>query len=299
MKKQKISGNTFWIKNPTNTGLFVFKDKYTLLVDCGTIQQAKKIGVYLGQEGLNIKYLFYTHSHPDHCEGNLYCKNQFPGSHTIATEETSLFMENSYLFPLYLYGGNPSTNLLRSLSSNQKQEIDQIITPGTCKINEEKFEVIPLPGHALGQAGIGTRDRVCFLGDALFSQEILEKYSFPFLYDIPAFKSTLELLPQLDYEYFVLGHADQIYSREELVKLTEMNTLNLNRYLDLVVELLQQPKSREELLEEIVILEDLEPDFQEYFFISSTLAAMIAFLDHKNLIDYQLENGRLYYYAKS
>jgi glyoxylase-like metal-dependent hydrolase (beta-lactamase superfamily II) len=164
------------------------------------------------------------------------------------------------------------------------------------RIHEEKFTIVELPGHAPGQCGLITKDRVCFLGDSLFSEDILQKYSFPFLYDIGAQLKTYEAVEQIDADYFILGHGPDILSHEQMLQLCALNRSSLHRYLGMIMDLLDQPKSREELLEEIIILDDLNPDLPEYYFLASTLAAMLSHLQQQENLTMQIENGRLYFF---
>lgn len=299
MQLEKINGNSYYIPSPTNIGIFQFKDKYALIVDSGdNKQQARKIDELLRQHGLTVKYVVNTHNHIDHSGGNLYFQENYPGAVFHASAAEKLFIEENYLFALYLYGANPLHELSRHFMRSQTVTVHNTLSPGLCKINEDKFDIIPLPGHARGQIGIATRDRVCYLGDALFSQNIMAKYSFPFLFDIADQFDTYHTLQGLDYDYYVLGHADQVYNPAEMKNLVDLNEHNLNQYLDLTMEILLQPKTREELLEEITILKDLTLDFKEYYFSLSTLGAMISYLYDKDLLSYELENGKLYYYRK-
>jgi len=299
MQLYKINGNTYYIQAPTNLGLFQFKDKYTLLVDTGdNNQQARKISETIQAQNLNIKYVFSTHHHPDHAGGIAFLQQNYPGSLLYAGGDEHLYLANNHLFPTYLYGGSPMRELTRHFLKGQSLRIDEIVQPGPCRINDEKFEILPLSGHSPGQIGIGTRDRVCFLGDALFSREIINKYSFPFLFAIQDQLNTYELINQLDYDWFVLGHAEQVYTQAEIFDLVTINRDNLSYYLDMVRDLLTQPHTREELLEEICILQELVLDFKEYFFSLSTAGAMIAYLYDQEELTHQLENGRLYFYKK-
>lgn len=299
MDLNKINGNTHYIPGTTNIGVFAFRDKYTLLIDTGdNNQQGRRTAEVLQANGLSIKYVVNTHNHIDHSGGNPHFQEHYPGSYFLASAEEKLVLENGFIFPMYLYGANPPRELSRHFLKNKELRIDQTLSPGACRINEERFEVISLPGHARGQIGIGTRDRVCFLGDALFSEEIIAKYSYPFLYDIGAQLATYEVIRGLDYDQFVLGHADRIYDRAGLSDLIQRNRDNLLYYLDLVGDMLSQPHTREELLEEICILAELQLDFKEYYFSLSTMGALVTFLHDKGELEYQLENGKLYFYRR-
>ncbi|MEG6615294.1 MBL fold metallo-hydrolase [Peptococcaceae bacterium 1198_IL3148] len=300
MELVKINGNTYYLPAGTNIGLFAFKDKYTLLIDSGNNnQQARKISEVVEANNYNIKFIVNTHNHIDHTGGNGFFKTHYPGTVLHASTDAKLMIENDRLFPMYLFGGNPVKDLAKYFVANKDYLIDITLAPGHFKINNEKFDIIPLPGHASGQIGIATRDRVCFLGDALFSEKIISKYSLPFLFDIQAQLNSYQTITELDYDFFVLGHADQIYNGQTIKKLVKINQDNLNNYLDMVIESLIQPKTKEELLEEIIILNDLAIDFKEYHFSLSTISAMITYLAELNQLEHQIENGKLYYYKKS
>lgn len=297
MQLNKINGNTFYIDAPTNIGVFQFKDKYSLVVDAGNNnQQAAKIDRILGEHNLKLKYLVNSHNHMDHSGGDNYFKEHYPGSLLCASDDTALFLENEYLFPLYLYGASPIRDLRRTLSGNKKIQVDMKLQPGLQKINDEKFEVISLPGHARGQIGIGTKDRVCFLGDSIFSGEILAKYPFPFLLDISDQMATLESLSALDYDYFLISHSKQVIGPQALQDLAAMNQQNIQQFAEEIIQLLDQPHTRESLLEELVILHSIPMDFKEYHFAQSTVGAYLTYLFEQDRIDYQVEEGKLYYF---
>lgn len=299
MELLKINGNTYYISAPTNIGLYIFKDKYTLLIDTGNNnQQARKISELVEDNNLNIKHLVNTHNHIDHSGGNIFFKEHYPGSVLYTSETEKLFIENDSLFPMYLYGGSPIKELTKHFVKSKDCLVDFVLNPGITKINNEKFDIISLPGHAKGQIGIGTKDRVCFLGDGLFSEEIINKYSFPFLFNIQDQFNTYQIINELDYDYFVLSHSSKVYSAKEIKRLVQINQDNLNKYIDITLELLTQPKSREDLLEEMVILENLDMNFKQYHFSLSTIGAIIAYLYEQELLSYQIENGKLYYFKK-
>ena len=300
MQLKKINGNSYYLPAPTNIGVYQFKDKYTLLIDCGNNnQQARKIDQALQKENLRIKYIFHTHHHIDHSGGYSYFHDQYPGSLFYASAGEKVFLENEQLFSMYIYGGHPPHELSRHFHHTQKLYLEDELSSGEVKINDERFELLALPGHSPGLMGLGTRDSVFYLSDALFSEEIIEKYRFPFLFDIEAQLQSYQKIAQLDYDYFVLGHADRIYTADDLQALIAANRQQLEDCLQLCLELLLQPKSREELLGEICILRELSLDFAGYYFSLSTTAAMLSYLMDQGELEYSLDNGKVYYYRKS
>jgi glyoxylase-like metal-dependent hydrolase (beta-lactamase superfamily II) len=299
MELNKINGSTYYIDNATNIGVYVFKNKYCLLVDTGINNTlAGKFDELLRDAGLKPKYIVNTHNHIDHSGANIYFKEHHPGTIFYASRYEKLFLENDFLFPVYISGSGLIKELKGRNSKNRGVNVDTILETGINKIDEEKFDIISLKGHSIGQIGVGTQDRVCFLGDSLFSDEIMTKYPFPFLYDIENQFYTIETIKALDFDYFLLSHSGKVYSRDEIVSLADRNKDNLNKHIEDMKVLLQQPLTREELLEQIVVLNNMELSFRDYYLCLSSAGSFIAYLYNTDLLSFDIENGRLYYYIK-
>jgi glyoxylase-like metal-dependent hydrolase (beta-lactamase superfamily II) len=176
--------------------------------------------------------------------------------------------------------------------------IDYVLDYGTTKINDDKFEILNLKGHAPENIGIITSDKVCFLGDAIFSDSILDKYSFPYLFNIDESLKTLNIIKDIEADYFLISHAEGINDRTEIIKLADKNISNINRYLEEILEILEKPTTKEELMENIIVLNDLSINFRQYHLNFSSMSAFLTYLYNKGAITYSIENGKLYYYKK-
>lgn len=299
MELNKINGNTYYIDNPTNIGVYAFKSKYCMMVDTGINNTvAIKFDEILKDNGLKPKYIVNTHNHMDHSGGNMYFKEHHPGSLFYASHGEKLFIEDDSLFSTYIYGASPVKELRKRNSKNRGVIVDFLLEDGSNKINDERFEVLPLKGHSIDMVGIGTPDRVCFLGDGLFSHENMKKHPFPFLFDIEDQLDTLEYIKTLDYDFFVLSHGDRVYTREEIFELAKDNRMNIENYSEDIRTLLSQPLTREELLEQILILNEIAMNFRDYYLCLSSAGAFISYLYNNDELEYRYENGKLYYYMK-
>lgn len=294
MQLNKIKGNTYYIDAPTNIGIYVFKNKTCLLIDTGIDNsQAAKIDEVIKDNGLHPRYIINTHSHTDHCGGNSYFKKNYPGCVVYAPVVEKLFLENPELHNTILFSSRP----LKQLGKTSKNSgVDFILDYGTIRLDEKKLEILALPGHTAGQIGIITPENICFSGDAIFSEHIMGKYSLPNLFDIEASIATLNYIKQLEADYFVISHMEKFISREEAFNLADTNLANIVMYQEQVLELLEQPLTREDLLENIAVLNDLPLDFKEYHLAFATISAYIKYLYDRQLIVYSIENGRLYYF---
>jgi glyoxylase-like metal-dependent hydrolase (beta-lactamase superfamily II) len=292
----KIKGNTYYINAPTNIGVYSYKNKNCLLIDSGKNNTAaRKIEDSLKENNLHVKYIINTHSHIDHCGGNNYFKNNYTGAIVYTSSKEKVYMENIELQPSMLfsaYGMNELEEECKELT------VDYVLDYGTIKINDDKFEIINLQGHSPENIGIMTSDKVCFLGDAIFSNSILDKYSFPYLFNIEDSLNTLNRIKDIDADYFVISHAEDVNDKSEIISLADRNISNINRYLEEILEILEKPTTKEELMENIIVLNDLDINFRQYHLNFSSMSAFLTYLYNRGSITYSIENGRLYYYKK-
>lgn len=296
MKLTKIKGNSYYINFPTNIGIYTFKNKNCLIIDTGKNKSdGKKIESVIKENGLHPKYIINTHSHLDHCGGNNYFKNNYPGCITYSSKKEKIYMENSEIHPSILFSASPIKGLIKS---THPIEVDYILDYGLNKINDDKFQIISLKGHSIEQIGIVTPEKVCFLGDSLFSLEIIEKYSMPYYYNIEDALESLNKIKEIDADFYVISHSKDLISKEEIYDLINKNIENIKKYIDLIMELLEQPLTKEDLLENICVLEDITLDFNQYHLDLAAISAFISYLYNKNLIDYSIEEGKLYYFKK-
>lgn len=297
MKLIKIRGNTHYIPSVTNIGVYTFKSKECILVDTGINNTiGRRIEKVLTTNDLRPKYIINTHSHLDHCGGNNYITEKYPGCITYASSMEKLFMENIDLYPYTLYGAYPAKGIKKT---NKSINVDYNVTYGINKINDEKIEIIPLMGHSIEQIGVITPEKVCFVGDSIFSMDIMEKYSLPYLYNIEDTLETLEYMKEIDADIFVISHSDKLYSKEEMLKLIDKNIELINTKIDECLEILETPHTKEELLESMIILNDIKCfHFNQYHIYLAAIAAFTSYLYNKDYIESYIENGKLYYYKK-
>ena len=177
MELIKVGEKTYYIKNPTNIGIYKVDDNNVYLIDSGNSKDVgKKILKIINEQGWNVKGIINTHSHADHIGGNKLIEDR-TNCDIYASNIEQCFVKYPVLEPALLYGGCPFKDLtgkfLQALKSNAKNIEES---------NIYGIEYIPLKGHSTNMIGVKTSDDIIFLGDSLFSKDTINKYHVFFIY---------------------------------------------------------------------------------------------------------------------
>lgn len=297
MELIKIKGQTYYIPGPTNVGVYSFRNGFCALIDSGADNSAgKRIIEILERHNLKVKYILHTHNHPDHCGADNFIRSNHTGALVYAADLTRVFLEHSQLQPFSFYGAAPLKEMQGKTLRGRDISVDFELTPPIVDCGGKKFELINLPGHSVDQIGIITPDKIAFLGDALFSPEILEKYSFPFLVNLEEQFKCFGRLREEKFDRYVLGHSQEIYDdAEQLISLNEENFIG---HLDTIKEFLAEPLSREDLVERIIQFYQLDiPDLEHYFITLVSVGGFISYLYNRGEIKGEILEGKLYFYV--
>ncbi len=296
MELIKLRGRTYYIPGATNVGVYRYRNGLCTLVDTGLDNTTgRKILEVLEDNGLKVKYIVNTHAHPDHFGANNFIKENQPASLTAASHKEKIFMENSILEGMVLYGASPMPGLSTRVLKARDTIVDIEITEDHINLGDKRFEILPLEGHSFGQIGVATEDNVLFCGDAFFSEDKIEKYPFPFLFDVGAHLKTLEYLLGTDYDYYILSHCDE--PPEKPKSLIQKNIDNVKENLEIIADFLAQPLTREDLTERIIKKYDIPMNTSQYFITISSVGAFLTFLLEKQSINMDIIDGKMYFYA--
>ncbi|MDN5345008.1 MAG: hypothetical protein PWQ18_1122 [Clostridia bacterium] len=298
MELVKINGHTCYIPGATNSGVYTTKSGYCLLIDSGINNTvAHKIKDTLAARALKPKYLLTTHGHADHFGAHRLLKELYPGLEVLASPGEKVFMENNLLGIKALYGSASPLQELKVplLYSPHPVEVDTTIGPGPLKLLDQRLQAVATPGHGAEHLAFLTPEGVLFSGDAVYHPAILAKYPLPFFQDIEAELATLATLAELEFDYLLPAHSPEVIT--DPAPVLEKNHQRINGCLDMLVELLARPLTREELLAQVAILEELTMDVPQYYLNLASLSAFISYLEGTGQIACTAENGKLYFYT--
>lgn len=297
MELRKIQGHTYYCPGPTNIGVIRYKNGMAMLIDGGIDSTAGRgLAQAVESEGLKPKYIIVTHAHPDHFGAVKWLKENYTGLLRYASEEEALWMQHPVLESRMLYGASPLKELESRFLKGPKVETDFILQAGLTEIGEKRFEIIPLAGHTYGQIGVITSDSVLFAGDSLFSEEIMEKYSFPFLMDVEQQLETIKRLQTMEIGYTVLSHGSQVYS--SIANLCKLNKQRIETYLEEILNWCSQPLTREDVTDKVLEKSQDSMDVAKYHMALATVGAFLAYLANRQELEKSIIGGRCYFYRE-
>ena len=231
-----------------------------------------------------------THSNADHIGGCQYLQKQ-TGCRIFAPGIEAAFTRYPVLEPAFLYGGFPPKPLRHKFMMAQPSP--------AVDLNSEGFpaepEVLPLPGHFFDMVGYKTPDGTAFIADCLSSAATLEKYGFPFIYDVAAYLETLRKLPELGAKMYVPAHAE---ASEDIAPLAELNIRHVESLCETVLGFCAEPRGFEEILKLSFDSCRLQLTLEQYVLVGSTVKSILAWLLDSGAVETVIESNRLLWRRK-
>ena len=290
MELIKAGEKTYYIKNPTNIGIYKLDDNNIYLIDSGNDKEAgKKILKIINEQGWNIKGIINTHSNADHIGGNKVIQDR-TGCEIYASDIEESFVKYPILESTMLYGGFPFKDLrnkfLLAKESNPKN-INELLVDG--------LEFIPLKGHFFDMIGIKTSDNIFFLGDSLFSEDTINKYHLFYIYDVGEYLNTLSYLKNLKGKLFIPSHCKATNNIDSLI---ELNKKKIEEILDVIYKYCVENRTFEEILKYIFEKYLLTMNINQYVLISSTIKSYLSYLYDNNKLTYEFIDNKMIWKQK-
>ena len=290
MELRQVGKNTYYLKNPTNIGIYKVDNNKVYLIDSGNHKEAgKKIIKIIEENGWEIKGIINTHSNADHIGGNKVIQERC-GAEVLAYNREACLIKYPILEPTILYGGYPFKEIRNKFLLAQESIVKDI--QSNLPLGLEYF---PLKGHFLDMIGIKTSDDVYFLGDSLFSLETISKYHIFFIYDVRGYLDTLDFLETLKGKLFIPSHGEAL---EDLKSLIDINRKKILEIIDTILKICQDGKTFEDILKEIGDIYKLEININQYVLVGSTIRSYLAYLYDEEKLGIRLDNNKMYWFLK-
>ncbi len=290
MELIKVGEKTYYIKNPTNIGIYKVDDTNVYLIDTGNDKEAgKKILKIIGEQGWSVKGIITTHSNADHIGGNKVIQDR-TGCDILAHRIEKSFTEYPILESSFLYGGYPFKDI-RNKFLLAKESIAMSIENNL----PEGLEYFTLKGHFFDMIGIKTSDNVYFLADSLFSEETITKYHLFFIYDVKEFLNTLDNLSTLNAKLYIPSHCE---ATNNISYLIELNRNKVNEIMEKIVNACEKTMTFEEILKYIFDEYNLIMNANQYVLVGSTIKSYLSYLYDENRISYEFKDNKMMWKRK-
>lgn len=285
MELIKVGEKTYYIKNPTNIGIYKIDDENVYLIDSGNDKDAgRKVLKFINENGWNVKGIILTHSNADHIGGNKIIQDR-TNCKIYASNIEKCFTENPILETSFLYGGYPFNGIRNKFLLAKESKVIEINNN-----LPEGLECISLKGHYFDMIGIKTSDDVYFLGDSLFSEETITKYSLFYIYDVKEYLNTLEKLKTLNGKLYIPSHCE---ATQNIEKLIELNKNKINEIINCIYNFCEAEVTFEEVLKMVFEKYSLVMNANQYVLIGSTVKSYLSYLCDENKITYDFKDNKM------
>lgn len=289
MELIKVGEKTYYIKNPTNIGIYKVSDEDVYLIDSGNDKDAgKKILKIIDENNWKVKGIISTHSNADHIGGNKLIQDR-TNCIIISNKVEKAITENPILEPSILFGANPPKELKNKFLMAQESKVSDLSNL------PDGLEYIELKGHFFDMIGIKTSDDIYFLGDSLFSEETINKYHLFFINDVREYLNTLEKLSTLEGKLFIPSHCEATNNIDNLINL---NKNKIEEIINKIIGFCKEKKTLEEIIKYLFDTYNLQMNINQYYLNGSTIKSYLSYLKDEDKIDYLFENNIMYWISK-
>ncbi len=161
-----------------------------------------------------VTAVYHTHTHADHIGGSVWFAGQHKSEIYAPAGELS-FIHMPELEGALLHGGL-SPNAARKPFLMAPAMAAKPLPEHTFAIDDASVSVIPTPGHSPTHTAFMIGD-TAFLGDSLFSPEVVSKHGILYLYDAGKAYETLSMLGGLEFSRAVVCHKG-VLDKEECAR---------------------------------------------------------------------------------
>jgi glyoxylase-like metal-dependent hydrolase (beta-lactamase superfamily II) len=287
LELKNISNQTYYIPSMSCVGCYIHPgtNEITLIDSGNNKSMGQQIYKLLEKQGMKITNIINTHFHADHTGGNAYLQRK-TGCRIYAHSMEKPFIENPELEPSILFGGYPYKQIKNSFLMAKPSIVNKL---SEIQTTDNKLKFYNLPGHSFNMVGIETADDVFFLGDSLFPEQVINKYHIFVLWDVSKQLQTFDYLDTLDYTYYVMSHGGL---KDDIKSLVEMNRNKINEITSVILSLLEQPFTTDEITEAIFRHYQLKLDGNQSVLIKFTISNYLSYLLDVGKITLQYENYR-------
>ena len=236
-----------------------------------------------------------THSHADHCGGNVFLQER-TGCQIWATKGESVLMELPILQSALVYGGSPIKDIESKYLKADPCKVDRILSEEeTVLCDGLSVQPVSLPGHYIDMAAMIISDetdgkKVCFLADGISGRNVIKRYWIQYLFNEKQFKQSLLKIKDIKADFYIPGHGDMVTDIEGLVELNMIAVLETEAMIE---DELSVPLSFEELLKAVADRNQIPLKVSQFELIGSTVRSYLSSLYEDGRISYPITDNKM------
>ena len=285
MELKKLNDNVYYIENKTNIGIIKVSEDEVYLVDSGNDKDTgRKVLQILERNNWRVLGIINTHSHADHIGGNEIIQKRCNAKiYTSMIEQT--WVNNPILEPAFLYGAYPINLFQNKFLMAKKSEALDIANI------DLDIEVINLDGHCYQMIGLITNN-ICFLGDALASEDTINKYHIFYLYDVEGYLRTLDYLETLKADYFLLTHEKPL---KDISGLIVLNRNKIAEIIMVIMDICKEKETLETIVSKVASHYEIVLEGTQYLLVTATIKAYLAYLCNQDKLRVLWEDNKMFF----
>ncbi len=290
MQLEQLSEDVYYLASAVNCAIVKTSAKNAVLIDTGQDKNyGRNIRKALDSLGLKAIAIINSHSHADHYGGNDYLLRQY-NAKVYAPEFEAAIIQNPYLEPVYIFNGaKPLKELTSKWLMAKASPVEYILQEGKLIIDDFEFEIIDTCGHAHKHFSVLV-DGVLIAADAVFGNEVFDKYPMPFGQDIAKQIKSAKKLLDYDYKIILPGHGKPT---TEIKALVERNVAVFNSVTRVIEDSCNGGTSEDVLEQTCNKLNVQLADIPRYYLNLCTIQAYLSYLRETGKIELSLIDNRL------
>ncbi|NJE02946.1 MBL fold metallo-hydrolase [Thermococcus sp. MV11] len=284
MALRKLGDSVYLYPGSPSTLVKVFEDSAVLIDPGHGSGRHKDLNREIKKLGLGLKAQLATHGHADHV--------------AVAPRLDAPLFTHRFEFSI---AESPLNREILTFGSRAPEGFLAYHFPGEVKVHavfewgDELFDLraVKLNGHSPGMTGfLDEENGVLYAGDAFFGERVLEAVGLPYLVDPDLFKTSIEELQNYAEKGFLLipSHGKAVRG-EEALELLSFNVKRVEEIEGLILELLKEPMSPDELAFRIMVHYGVDVTPQKLALNLVPLRAFIAKLYNEGNVGARVERG--------
>lgn len=240
MKLTNVKGNTWVLEGSQLLGLYRLDERRCVLLDSGSGKVRQDLAETLAAAGLTPVGVICTHMHYDHHENTRWLRETY-GTETCLPQIEAEIVRSVESLKNHLF--NFTAGMIRTIPRLQNLlcPVDRVIGPEetSVRLSGADFTVLRTPGHAPDHICVITPDNVCFAGDVLMTEDVLQQAMVPFVFDMTDDLASKEKLKEVSCDAWIFSHAGVIYG--DITSLVDANLAREKEQLAACAALTDRP----------------------------------------------------------